>query len=68
MDEQDQLSHFINQIHHICSQINDRLDVHSGFLKDLEGRADGIGSGLETARRKLERVARRIKENSEPFS
>jgi hypothetical protein len=72
MDEQDQrldqLSHSINRQHHISLQINDELDVHAGLLEDLEGGVDGVGSRLGTARRKLDRVARGIKENSESFS
>lgn len=69
MDEQDQrldeLSHSINRQHHISVQINDELDVHQGLLEDLDGGVDQTSGRLGTARRKLDRVAKGIKENSE---
>jgi syntaxin 8 len=69
MDEQDQrldqLSHSINRQHHISVQINDELDVHQGLLEELDEGVDRTGGRLGTARRKLGRVAKGIKENSE---
>ncbi|KAJ3515047.1 hypothetical protein NLJ89_g2010 [Agrocybe chaxingu] len=67
MDEQDhhldQLSHSINRQHHISLQINDELDVHHGLLQDLDTDIDRTDTRMRRARRKLDRVARGVKEN-----
>jgi hypothetical protein len=46
-------------------QINDELDVHSGLLEELDTDIDRTHSRLGGARRRLDRVARGAKENSE---
>ena len=67
MLEQDQhldhLSHSINRQHHISLQINDELDVHHGLLQDLDADIDRTQSRLGKARKKLDRVARGVKNN-----
>ncbi|KAJ3540799.1 hypothetical protein NMY22_g4152 [Coprinellus aureogranulatus] len=72
MDEQDQrldqLSHSINRQHHISLQINDELEVHQGLLEELDEGIDRTSGRLGTARRKLDRVAKGIKENSSVFA
>lgn len=72
MEEQDQrldqLSHSINRQHHISLQINDELEVHEGLLEELDEGVDRTSGRLGTARRKLDRVAKGIKENSSVFA
>ncbi|PPQ70420.1 hypothetical protein CVT24_013170 [Panaeolus cyanescens] len=67
MEEQDhhldQLSNSINRQHHISLQINDELDVHNGLLQDLDAGVDRTSDRLSRARRKLDHVARGVKEN-----
>ncbi|KIM43594.1 hypothetical protein M413DRAFT_443509 [Hebeloma cylindrosporum] len=67
MQEQDQhldnLSHSINRQHHISLQINDELDVHHGLLQDLDADVDRTQSRLGKARKKLDRVAKGVKNN-----
>ena len=69
MEEQDQrldqLSHSVNRQHHLSVQINDELDVHHGLLQELDTGIDRTGARLGSARRRLDNVARGIKENSE---
>lgn len=59
----DELSHSINRQHHISLQINDELDIHQGLLQGLESDLDSTDNRLRKARRKLDTVARGIKEN-----
>jgi hypothetical protein len=59
----DHLSHSINRQHHISLQINDELDVHHGLLQDLDADIDRTQSRLGKARKKLDRVARGVKNN-----
>lgn len=72
MEEQDQrldqLSNSINRQHHISLQINDEMDVHRGLLEELDEGVDRTEGRLGTARRKLDRVAKGIKENSSVFA
>jgi syntaxin 8 len=67
MQDQDQqldhLSHSINRQHHISLQINDELDVHHGLLQDLDADIDRTQGRLSNARRKLDRVAKGVKNN-----
>lgn len=71
MEEQDQrldqLSHSVNRQHHLSVQINDELDVHHGLLQELDTGIDRTGARLGSARRRLDNVARGIKENSSVF-
>jgi syntaxin 8 len=60
----DNLSHSINRQHHISLQINDELDVHHGLLQDLDADIDRTQGRLSNARKKLDRVARGVKNNS----
>lgn len=59
----DHLSHSINRQHHISLQINEELDVHHGLLQDLDADIDRTQSRLGKARKKLDRVARGVKNN-----
>ncbi|KAF9554797.1 hypothetical protein CPC08DRAFT_753447 [Agrocybe pediades] len=59
----DQLSHSINRQHHISLQINEELDVHHGLLQDLETGIDRTQSRMSKARRKLDVVAKGVKNN-----
>lgn len=59
----DHLSHSINRQHHISLQINDELDVHHGLLQDLDTDIDRTQNRLGKARKKLDRVARGVKNN-----
>jgi len=67
MQEQDEhldlLSHSINRQHHISLQINDELDVHHGLLQELDAEVDRTEGRLSKARRKLDHVARGVKNN-----
>jgi syntaxin 8 len=69
MEEQDQrldqLSHSVNRQHHLSVQINDELDVHHGLLEELDTGIDRTSARLGSARRRLDKVAKGIKENSE---
>ncbi|EAU86722.2 soluble N-ethylmaleimide-sensitive factor attachment protein receptor [Coprinopsis cinerea okayama7 len=71
MQEQDQrldeLSHSINRQHHLSVQINDELDVHHGLLEELDTGIDRTAGRLGSARKRLDRVAKGIKENSSAF-
>ncbi|KAF9524929.1 hypothetical protein CPB83DRAFT_797211 [Crepidotus variabilis] len=68
MDEQDQrldvLSQSINRQHHISLQINDELDTHHGLLQELDTDIDRTENRLRKARRKLDTVAKGIKNNA----
>jgi len=44
-------------------QINDELDVHHGLLQELDTDIDRTDSRLRKARRKLDVVAKGVKEN-----
>ncbi|KAF6752831.1 soluble N-ethylmaleimide-sensitive factor attachment protein receptor [Ephemerocybe angulata] len=72
MEEQDQrldeLSHSINRQHHISVQIGDELEVHEGLLEELDGGVDRTSGRLGSAKRKLDGVAKGIKENSSVFA
>lgn len=72
MDEQDvhldRLSHSINRQRDLSLQINDELEVHTGLLEGLDRDLDGTGERMRSARRRLDRVAKGAKENSESFS
>jgi len=59
----DQLSHSINRQHHISLQINEELDVHHGLLQDLDTDIDRTQNRLGNARRKLDVVAKGVKNN-----
>jgi len=59
----DELSHSINRQHHISVQINDELDVHQGLLQEFDADLDRTDSRLRKARRKLDTLARGVKEN-----
>lgn len=64
----DELSHSINRQHHISIQINDELDVHQGLLQEFDADLDRTDSRLRKARRKLDTLARGVKENGScPF-
>ncbi|KAF9481773.1 hypothetical protein BDN70DRAFT_875909 [Pholiota conissans] len=67
MQEQDQhldnLSHSINRQHHISLQINEELDVHHGLLTELDADIDRTQGRLGQARKKLDHVARGVKNN-----
>ncbi|KAF8960617.1 hypothetical protein BDZ97DRAFT_1294759 [Flammula alnicola] len=67
MQEQDQhldhLSNSINRQHHISLQINEELDVHHGLLQELDADIDRTQGSLGRARRKLDHVARGVKNN-----
>lgn len=69
MDEQDvhldRLSHSINRQRDLSIQIGDELEVHTGLLEGLDRDLDGTDSRMRGARRRLDRVARGAKENSE---
>lgn len=69
MDQQDmhldQLAHSIGRQRDLSLQINDELDVHTGLLQEMDEELDRTGNRLSQARRKLDRVARGAKENSE---
>ena len=71
MDEQDvhldRLSHSINRQRDLSLQINDELEVHTGLLEGLDSDLDGTGERMRSARRRLDRVAKGAKENSESF-
>ena len=61
----DQLSQSINRQHHLSLQINDELEIHSGLLEELDTDIDRTHHRLTSARRRLGRVAKGAKENSE---
>ncbi|TFK23997.1 hypothetical protein FA15DRAFT_669969 [Coprinopsis marcescibilis] len=63
----DELSHSINRQHHISLQIGDELEVHQGLLEDLDAGIDGTAGRLGSAKKRLDRVAKGIKENSSVF-
>lgn len=63
----DALSHSINRQHHLSIQINDELDVHHGLLEELDTGIDRTTNRLGRAGRRLNRVAKGIKENSSAF-
>lgn len=46
-------------------QINEELDVHHGLLQDLDTEIDRTQGRLGKARKKLDHVARGIKENGQ---
>lgn len=63
----DDLSMSINRQHHISVQINDELDVHHGILQELDTDLDRTDSRVRKARKKLDTLARGVKENSKPY-
>jgi len=67
MDEQDThletLSHSIRRQRELSENIGNELDVHTGLLEDLESGLDNTAIRLGHARRKLDTVAKRIRDN-----
>jgi len=63
----DRLSESIGRQRELSIQIGDELDSQGELLEDLDGVVDRSRSRLDGARKRLDRIGRKAKDNGEQF-
>jgi syntaxin 8 len=61
----DSLSASIGRQHHLSLQMNAELETHAELLDEMDHAVESTGARLNRASRRLDRVARSLKEHSE---
>ena len=61
----DALSASIGRQHHLSLQMNDELETHAELLEEMDTAVESTGARLGRASRRLDRVAKSLKEHGE---